>query len=77
LEASSLLAPAARIGGFERKPYAKGVKPSGNGPLDGVDAGYAQNAGKSARFDKRNFAIRILALGIKQMESLTLSPISA
>jgi hypothetical protein len=29
------------------------------------------------RFDKRNFAIRILALGIKTMESLTLSPISA
>jgi hypothetical protein len=71
------LAPAARIGGFERKPYAKGFKPSENGRLDGVHTGYAQNAGKSARFDKRNFAIRILALGIKTMKSLTLSPISA
>ena len=74
--ASSLLAPAARIGGFERKPYAKGVRPSENGRLDGADARYAQNTGKPARFDKRNFAIRILALGIKSMESLTLSPIS-
>ena len=41
LEASSLLAPVARIGGFERKPYAKGFRPSENGRLGGVDARYA------------------------------------
>jgi hypothetical protein len=70
------LAPAARIGAFERKPYAKRIRPAENGRLGGIDARYAQNAGNRSRFDKRNFAIRILALGIKTMESLTLSPIS-
>jgi len=41
MEASSLLAPAARIGGFERKPYAKGFKPSENGRWGEVDARHA------------------------------------
>jgi hypothetical protein len=41
VEASSLLAPAARVGGFERKPYAKGFRPSENGRLGGVDTRYA------------------------------------
>jgi hypothetical protein len=40
-------------------------------PLQLLEPGFGM------RFDKRNFAIRILALGIKTMESLTLSPISA
>jgi hypothetical protein len=40
-KASSLLAPAARIGGFERKPYAKGFRPAENGRLAGIDARYA------------------------------------
>jgi hypothetical protein len=53
---------------------AEGAKTVDN-PL--VEPWIAQKPGKFARFVMRNSATRILALGIKFMESLTLSPISA
>jgi hypothetical protein len=74
----ALFSPRGRVvEGLKGKPYAKAFRPSEIGRQDDLHVRFAQNSGSGIRFDKRNFAIRILALGIKSMESLTLSPISA